>query len=195
MGFSTGSFDNAKSPRLPPAGVWRFGSDAEIAWIKKATPRGLTITSAIPPVFAAYATVVEPELDVEAARCLRLMLEVLRDESHDQRWWLGYLDTGADDVVFPDAPHTKLYSGWEYVLVHAGPDEAMAWRQDATSRIGPDLLFPDDRSWLMSRLWDDDWRCLGGPVALVDRLHGVPDLELRRVQPDEDATPPGHVAR
>jgi hypothetical protein len=88
------------------------------------------------------------------------MLEVLRDESQDQQWWIGYLDVGADDVVFPDAPRTKLYSGWEYVLVQAGPDEAMTWRQDSLTRIGPDLLFPDDRSWLMSRLWDDDWRCL-----------------------------------
>ena len=41
----------------------------------------------------------------------------------------GYLDTGADDIVFPDAPKVTLYSGWPYVLVEAGPEQAATWRQ------------------------------------------------------------------
>ncbi len=53
---------------------------------------------------------------------------------------------------------------------------------------------PADRSWLRSWLWDDTWRCLGGPAALVDRSAVHPRLQVRRVYPDEDATPPGHVA-
>ena len=31
--------------------------------------------------------------------------------SAGQPWWLGYLDTGADDIVFPDAPKVTLYYG------------------------------------------------------------------------------------
>jgi hypothetical protein len=35
----------------------------------------------------------------------------------------------------------------------------------------PNLMFPADRSWLVSTLWDDDWTCVGGPAELVG---GVP---------------------
>jgi hypothetical protein len=106
-------------------------------------------------------------------------------------------DTGADAVVFADAPRSTLYSGWHYVFVHAGQDEARRWRGDLESwrAPGPDVVFPDDRSWLMSWLWDDDWRCLGGRTALIDRLLAQPELDVRRVGLEEDATPPGHVAR
>jgi hypothetical protein len=53
---------------------------------------------------------------------------------------------------------------------------------------GPDILFPADRSWLLSRLWDDDWRCIGGPSELIDRLVSNGQLEARRVSLTEDAT-------
>jgi hypothetical protein len=57
-------------------------------------------------------------------------------------------------------------------------------------------MFPRDRSWLISTLWDDDWTCVGGSVGLVDGLMGHPYLASlsRRVTPGEDATPPGHRA-
>lgn len=57
-------------------------------------------------------------------------------------------------------------------------------------------MFPADRSWLVSTLWDDDWTCVGGPVPLVDALLNHPDLRshVRRVSLDEDATPPEHWA-
>jgi hypothetical protein len=56
------------------------------------------------------------------------VLALLAEQSPDQRWWLGYLDTGVDDIVFPDAPKVTLYYGWPYVLVEAGPEQAAAWR-------------------------------------------------------------------
>ena len=56
----------------------------------------------------------------------------------------------------------------------------------------PELVFPDDRSWLVSTMWDDDWRCVGGPADLVDALLLSPHLEARAVTLDEDATPPSH---
>ena len=40
--------------------AWRVGLDAEIAWIGENTETGLGITSAIPPLFAAYATLELP---------------------------------------------------------------------------------------------------------------------------------------
>jgi hypothetical protein len=176
---------------------WRLGSDADVAWIREGTALGLSITSAIPPVFASYATVLVPNKDERRAEDLDVLLRLLSEQSPDQPWWLGYLETGADDVVFPDAPRVTLYAGWPYVLVQASPAEAGRWRDDLASwrAPGPDLVFPADHSWLVSWLWDDDWRCVGGPAALVDRLLDQPQLQARRVGLDEDATPPGHVAR
>jgi hypothetical protein len=176
---------------------WRIGTDADVAWIQESTTPGMSIASAIPPVFAAYATIVVPDKDEGREEHTRLLLRLLSEQSGDQPWWLGYLETGADDVVFPDAPRVTLYADWPYVLVRAGPAEAARWRHDLWSwrTPGPDLVFPADRSWLLSWLWDDDWRCLGGPIALVERLLDQPKLQVRRVGPGEDATPPGHVAR
>jgi hypothetical protein len=67
---------------------------------------------------------------------------------------------------------------------------------DATPWHGalPELLFPADHSWLVSTLWDDDWRCVGGSAALVHALLEHPDLGTRAVTVGEDATPPGHAA-
>jgi hypothetical protein len=176
---------------------WRIGTDADVAWIRESTPVGRAITSAVPPVFEAYATVVVPDEEDGRADDLTVVLELLGEQSPGGPWWLGHLETGADDVVFPDAPRVSLYSDWAYVLVEAGPAEAARWRSDLSSwrAPGPDLVFPADRSWLLSWLWDDDWRCLGGPAELVDRLAARPRLKVRRVGLDEDATPPGHVAR
>ncbi len=39
---------------------WRIGRDSNVAWIEQNTESGLTIMSAIPPVFDAYATLELP---------------------------------------------------------------------------------------------------------------------------------------
>ncbi len=85
----------------------------------------MTIASAIPPVFADYATIVVPDPNDDL-----LVVRHLRDHSSEQKWWLGFLETGASDVVFPDAPRVQLYANWNYVLVFAGPDGAVTWRGD-----------------------------------------------------------------
>ena len=177
--------------------TWRIGTDAEVAWIANGTSIGRTITAAIPPVFAAYATVVVA-YEEERVKHDRAVLALLAEQSPDQRWWLGYLDTGADDIVFSDAPKVTLYSGWHYVLVEAGPAQAAAWRPSDGRAFGtgdlPNLIFPADHSWLVSTLWDDDWTCIGGPTGLVDRFLCHPDLQARPVALGQDATPPGHQA-
>jgi hypothetical protein len=69
---------------------------------------------------------------------------LLSEHSPGQRWWLGYLDTGVDDIVFPGAPMVTLYSGWHYVLVEAGPEQAVTWRRNDPGSYGvlPNLMFP-----------------------------------------------------
>lgn len=116
-----------------------------------------------------------------------------------QPWWLGYLDTGGADIVFDDAPKLALYADWRYVVVEAGPRQAASWRADDDWKgtALPDLIFPRDRSWLLSTLWDDDWTCIGGSRSLIDDLLADELLaqRARRLSSDqEDATPPGHVA-
>jgi hypothetical protein len=178
--------------------TWRIGTDAEVDWIANGTSIGRTITAAIPPVFEAYATVVLPEGGEGQDTHDPAVLALLCEQSPGQPWWLGYLDTGADDIVFPGAPMVTLYSGWHYVLVEAGPEQAATWRRHGPWSFWkgalPNLMFPADHSWLVSTLWDDDWTCIGGPAELVDRFLGRPDLAARPVVLGQDATPPGHEA-
>lgn len=207
--------DDVRVTRVKGGRTSRIGVAADVAWIRDQTPASTKITAAIPPVFAAYATIELPgsgdqdddewdddEPDGDARpRHDRALLALLRRHTNDQPWWLGYLDTGADDIVFPDAPTVALYADWSYVLVEAGPGEAAVWRrEDEISFWGsalPNLMFPTDHSWLVSTLWDDDWTCVGGSNVLVsDLLH---DEELgpraRQVKDlDIDVTPPGHHA-
>lgn len=180
---------------------WLVGADADVAWINTATTIDVTITSAIPPVFDTYATAVIPQNREGQQRHDRAVVALLNRQSPDQQWWLGYLDTGSDDVVFPDAPMVTLYAGWRYVLVLAGPAQAASWRRCddfGSSRWGrlPNLIFPVDRSWLVSTLWDDQWACVGGPTALIASFLSHPDLRfsVREVSVGQDATPPGHRA-
>jgi hypothetical protein len=174
---------------------WRIGPGAEVEWIAAGTSTGLTITSAIPPVFGSYATIVIPDDLGARAEHDQLVLDLLRRHAGAGPWWLGYLETGSDDVIFPDVPRVSLYAGWNYVLVEAGPDQAARWRDDPLSvHTIPELVFPADRSWLLSTLWDDDWRCLGGPRELIEAFRDEARLGVRVVGTEEDATPPGHVA-
>jgi len=177
--------------------AWRIGAQDEVAWIQDHTRGGLAITSAIPPVFDGYATLVNRAGDSERQASEAALVSLLQAESADQMWWLGYLDTGAHDIVFVDAPKVTLYASWRYVLVEAGPLQAATWRDDDARRGRlPDLIYPANRSWLVSMLWDDDWRCLGGPSSLVQAVIADPTLDARQVKLDQDdATPPGHVAR
>ena len=101
-----------------------------------AQPLSRTITAAIPPVFDAYATVVVPDGDEERKQRDLAVSALLSEQSAGQPWWLGYLDTGVDDILFPGIPMVTLYSGWRYVLVEAGPEQAATWRENDPGSYG-----------------------------------------------------------
>jgi hypothetical protein len=172
----------------------RFATAQDVAWITEGTSCGLTIDSAIPLLFGAYATIDPTSPEGTDLDDLEALLGLLRSRSADHDWWLGYIDTGGEGLPYPGAPMVSLYANWNYVMALAGPPEASAWRFDRGSP-GPDLIFPTDRSWLLSRLWDDEWRCLGGPTALIEEVVADGRFHARRVRPGDDATPPGRVAR
>ncbi len=174
---------------------WRIGTSGDVAWISNQTTDGLSITLAIPPVFEAYATFYERDV-VETTAHERAVVEQLAGNTPDQAWWLGYLETGAHDIVFDHAPRVSLYWHWPYVLVEAGPEQALTWRTGhmrAAFGTLPDLFFPADRSWLVSALWDDTWSCIGGAADLIEALQNDPLVHARRVTAGQDALPPGLI--
>jgi hypothetical protein len=153
---------------------WRIGTTSDLTWLAGQTTHGFSITTAIPPVFNVYATFYPPDgVSIEAHE--RAVADELTEHTPDQPWWLGYLDTGAHDIVFPLAPKVSLYWDWPYLLVEAGPKQALTWRT-GHMRGGslPDLFFPADHSWLVSALWDDNWTDIGGTAALITVLHHNP---------------------
>ncbi|MGC5291015.1 hypothetical protein [Micromonospora sp. DT231] len=171
---------------------WRIGTAGDVAWLAGHTTTGLSITAAIPQVFEAYGTFHPPNgVGLDAHE--RAVVDELAACTPDQPWWLGFLDTGAHDVVFPHAPRVSLYWDWPYVLVEAGPEQARTWRTGHMRGDGalPDLFFPADRSWLVSALWDDTWADIGASVAVLTALRRNPLVNARLVEPDEDACPPG----
>jgi hypothetical protein len=174
---------------------WRLGTDADVRWINDGTSASTAITAAIPPIFASYCTLLlPPNGNDELAAHEQAVIELLTEQTTEESWWLGYLDTGASDVVFPYAPRTPVYYGWGYVLVEAGPQEATTWRDADFKGALPDLMFPKERSWLVSTMWDDDWASIGGSEQLLSSLlaHPVLGPRTRRVALGEDATPPDH---
>ena len=182
--------------RMPKDGRdWQIGTAADVAWVAGQTRHGSTVTTAIPPVFEAYATFYEPD-GVSVPAHERAVVARLVEHTPEQPWWLGYLETGAHDVVFPEAGRVRLYWDWPYVLVEAGPVQALGWRTGhMRAQYGalPDLFFPADRTWLVSALWDDTWTCIGGPAALVAALERDDLVKAYRVRPDQDAAPPGRT--
>lgn len=176
-----------RSPQanLKGARAWRIGGEDQVAWVNAGVTQGLSVTAAVPSVFAAYATLTFPlglELgggDLRRAedRFDDAALSVLCSHTSPQPWWLGFLETGASDVVLADAPRTRVY-GWNYVLVQAGPHEARTWRSHDGRWFTalPELMFPADHSWLMSSLRDDAWACVGGSTDLISALLGEPEL-------------------
>jgi hypothetical protein len=191
--------------RLKDGREWLIGGDEDVAWITEATVRARTIDAAIPPIFESYCTVLLSRGPDSGLRPYRdaaydeAVIALLKAHTPLQPWWLGYLETGASDVVFDDAERTDLYANWGYVLMQAGPEQALEWRPPHVPVWNgplPDLIFPADHSWLLSTLWDDEWSCIGGPESLIAAFAADPLLGpmTRRVALGEDATPPGHTA-
>jgi hypothetical protein len=159
-----------------------------------ARPRAPRSRPQSPAVFDSYCTLALPRNSrAERVRHERAVIELLSQRTEQQPWWLGYLDTGASDVVFPYAPRATVYYGYRYVLIEAGPRQAASWRDTGFHWALPDLMFSLDRSWLVSSMCDDDWSCIGGSEDLVSSFLRHTELGPRatRVSLGEDATPPG----
>ena len=169
---------------------WQVGAATTVSWINALTTIGSGIDAGVPPVYPAYATLELPDEDQEA---LDDALVGLLANHTPGPWWLGYLRTGdALDDIAPELPPVTLYANWSYTLIRAGAEQAATWRSTQSTRGKlPDLIYPQDRSWLVTHLWDDQWRCLGGPTDLINTVLAAFPLAARPVTLRQDATPPG----
>ncbi len=160
---------------------WRLGTASDVTFITDATVARTAIGFTIPPIYAAYCKVEIPRWSKasELVDHEQSVMSLLTKATEEQPWWLGYLDTGAHDVVFPFAPRTVPFYGHGYVLVQAGPHQAANWREEGWNWALPDLMFPADRSWLTSTGWDDTWTCVGGREELISSFLTHPTLGPR----------------
>lgn len=164
---------------------WRIGSAADVAWIEGAVDFSTPLL--VPPIFAAYCRLALPSGHAPGAQAAhdRAVVEVLSaGPGPRQPWWLGYLEYGIGiDLVFDDAPRTPLF-GWDYVLVQAGPEQALGWRSSCDPDLNwkgalPDLIFPEDQSWTLCTSWDDQWSGIGGSSDLIEHFVRDPQLGPR----------------
>ena len=172
---------------------WRIGAAADVDWIAGHTTAGISITTAIPPVFDAYATTTRPTTSPPPPTSTPWSKTSSRTPRTSPGGWAT--STPAPTTSSSPTPRRCRSTG-------AG---RTCWSRPAPSKPSPggpvtcatpegalpDLFFPADRSWLVSALWDDTWTCVGGPAPLIHTLERDPLANARRVRPDEDALPPG----
>ena len=155
-------------------GAWPIAGQAQVDWINERTETGLSDRGCDPAAVCRLRDPDNPAEQGDLPRDLSLgrrqdlaFIDLLRRHSGDRRRWVGYLDTGASDIVFWDAPKGTLYRGWRYMFVLGGPDQAATWRPAPGGQPNwksielREVISPDDRSWLVAFLRDDDWACLG----------------------------------
>jgi hypothetical protein len=183
---------------------WHIGSTADVAWIERAVDVSAPLVTLVPPIFAVYCRLELPDYASNGQRAHdQAVVELLSAGSASrQPWWLGYLEHGIGiDLVFDDAPRTSLF-GWDYVLVQAGPDQALKWRSSCAPDVAwkgalPDLIFPADHSWMLFTAWDDRWSGIGGSTDLIESFGRDPRLGPRtqrlaspnRADPADDPRP------
>ena len=87
---------------------WRIGTANDVAWLAGQTTDGISITTAIPPVFDAYATFYPPDgVSIEAHE--RAVVDELTEHTPDQTWWLGIstpAPTTSSSPMLPRCPST-----------------------------------------------------------------------------------------
>lgn len=158
-----------------------LGTRTDVEWITRGTSRGTTVQAGIPPVFDSYCQYEDEQGDDEARLNQQQRVVDSLSRFGSSVWWLGYLDTGAHDVIFDDAPKVQIYlPGWNYVLIQGGATEALQWRDTL-----PDLMFPTDHSWLASILWDDDSTLVGGSTGLIEALARDSEIRAHRLNEED----------
>lgn len=136
--------------------------DQDVAWIRRDTAVSGTIRSAIPGGFDAYGL-----LDISEERPTEdALLQAVAPEN-SMELIAGWIDRGP----YPPQPGDEhfLYSSWRYRFRQVSAASLQGLPTEGDGGF-PDLLFPPDRSWLISLLWDDSWRSVGASNAVASRI-------------------------
>lgn len=165
----------------------------DLTWISSGTRPGDSIHSAVPPIFENYATIVVAR-DAEVRQAQHRAIGAVLESTKEAALWIGVIETGDPDDYLADAVRATLYANWPYHMKYISASTLLDHR-NAHSERGPlpDLVFPPDRSWLATRLWDDSWISFGGSAAVTDALMLATGTAARRVPPGGLITPPGEA--
>lgn len=90
-------------------------------------------------------------------------------------------------------------TGREYVLFHAGVNDFIdeqwisiaPWVQSSVWAQTPNILWPEDRSWVLATEIDFDSTLIAGSKALVEQLMRTPGLEVLPIHPSANLTTEG----
>lgn len=139
--------------------------DEDVAWIRRGTVVSETIRSAIPEGFDVYGL-----LDISEERPTEDALLAAVTADSNTQLVAGWIDRGP----YPPQPGDEhvLYSGWRYRFRRTKASQLQGLPAEGDGGF-PDLLFPPDRSWLISLLWDDSWRSVGASNEVARRIKSV----------------------
>jgi hypothetical protein len=152
---------------------------ADVSWITSDRAAGGTLRYALPADFEVYGVL---DLTGEDDATEDMLLNALvTDLSHTLI--AGWIDRGPWPPPPGDEHH--LYYNWSYRFRRVAASDLQGLPPEGEGSF-PDLLFPQDRSWLVSLLWDDSWRSIGASRTrarrIQDRLptfeHIAPDVSL-----------------
>jgi hypothetical protein len=137
--------------------------DQEVAWLRQESTVFGTLRYAIPGGFEAYGAL---DLPRNISPIEEPLLDTLASDESEPLI-AGWIDRGP----WPPPPGDEhvLYSGWRYRLRRVAPSEVAGLPTEGEGSF-PDLLFPPDRTWLVSLLWDDAWRSIGASQIVADQL-------------------------
>lgn len=137
--------------------------DADVDWLRLNNGAAGTLGYAIPGYFAVYGAMNLPD---EIAATEDRLLDALAPESGEELI-AGWIDRGPWPP--PAGDEHVIYWDWKYRLRRVQSSDLRGLPGEG-ERCFPDLLFPINRSWLVSMLWDDSWRSIGATRAVARRI-------------------------
>jgi hypothetical protein len=163
-------------------------TDEDVAWIRDGTSVSRTIRSAIPDGYDVDGLV---DLVEDGGRTESRLLTALGIAA-DEELVAGWIDR--DGLMTEAGDEHLLYATWRYRIRIVRTAELEGRLHPDVHDDFPDLLFPRDRAWLVSTLWDDTWRSIGASEATAREIERrLPAFE--RIDPTTDIADTGREVR
>lgn len=159
--------------------------EREVNWLREGNGPAGTLSYALPGRFDVYGAIDLPD---EISPTEDTLLSALAPNPA-AALLAGWIDRGPWPP--PHGDEFVLYWGWRYRFRWVLPAELQGLPSEGEDSF-PDLLFPPDRSWLVSLLWDDSWRSVGASEPVARRIEQrLPAFE--RLSPTVELAATGRV--